>query len=571
MTFPPAFYLDFEITPDVNDPRTNDQLWEELRRNFQVPTSELRTGEFSFLADHAVLLGVENVPGVPVNNEAPIPTAVPSDSVPVTAHMPTTAPSIEVGDLKAEVSRLNSQLLDERIIADAEKDKSEKAIEKVNGLLNDTTKQLGIAKEMWLKESQRACKLSERLDKAELRVADCDMEISSLKEKVRISELENSNLKKLLDGFVKEGRGVNSLVGADSDNMEIRSGFVSPRTSVLPKRDSYFEKGSEDVMTARTTVFAPPQSGLLTTSQRLSRTSKGVLANAHPSSLAMPATGTLSSSTVMPPMTTPLSQRALLVPDTMSTNLLPSRAYQYLLSHCDAVLYEDEVLQIGLKSKYTGLGEGLIQLFYGNKTGSVLNAFSVSFGFPQELSIRRSELPNKIGAKQQLNQNINISLLRSFSADSSISLGFLLPDNTPRSLQLRLPLVVTKFVQSRDFSSDAFFSQWRDSSFQLNETSAVYNRGSSNTKVAKLSSVGGSLQMLLNVDEQPDTVVLAGHFPSDSATGLKCATVPEATVLVRIELGTGSHSGKARVVVRSEDAVLAEGVCKTIGEVITEC
>ena len=115
-------------------------------------------------------------------------------------------------------------------------------------------------------------------------------------------------------------------------------------------------------------------------------------------------------------------------------------------------------------------------------------------------------------------------------------------------------------MQPREVLVEEFFSNWRQQLFLLNESSCVVNVIMNLAQIARTSQLGGALKLHHQVDEVPDNLVLVGQFPSDSPDGIRCATIPEALVLVRIEVGAGVNSGKTRIAVRSNDAAVAESV-----------
>ena len=238
----------------------------------------------------------------------------------------------------------------------------------------------------------------------------------------------------------------------------------------------------------------------------------------------------------------------------------------------DAVVYEDDVLQIGVKSSYPGLGEGKVNIYYGNKSAGALQSFQVKFTAPDGVALQASPLASsRLGPKQQTCQTASVQVVKAFIGPVTAQIQFLLPDNSPRSLQLRIPIVLSKFMQARDLTVDQFFSNWRAQKFQLNEAAAVVNCGESAARATRVAMLGGALKLNPQVDESPDNLVLQGKFPADTADGLRCATIPEALVLVRVELGTGLHAGRARIAVRSDDETVAEAVKSILVDQLTDC
>jgi len=386
-----------------------------------------------------------------------------------------------------------------------------------SGQLDDTKKQLTQAKEMWMKESARATTLRDQLDKKELELADKDKEVGKMINDHKRTETENANLKNLIH----------------RSNEIVSSAVLVPKNTEtkFSQGDSYFVRGTTMADLNSSPSLYPPMS------------QKNTL-------FTNPALMT-STSTVISPMVTTSSK------------------YLQLCCSNDGVLFEDEIIQIGIKAKYTGLGEGVLGVYYGNKTSGILQNVQTKYSFDSNsaaanLHLTTSPIPTQLGPKSQVCQRVSAQLSGAFVQSPRLTVSLLLPDNTPRCIPLRLPITINKFMQGRDLTVDEFFSNWRMQLFLLNESSAVVNVTMNLAQIARASCLGGALSLHHQVDEVADNLVLVGQFPSDSADGIRCATIPEALVLVRIEVGTGVNIGKARVAVRSNDATVAEAVRDTL-------
>ncbi|PHJ17142.1 adaptin c-terminal domain-containing protein [Cystoisospora suis] len=239
--------------------------------------------------------------------------------------------------------------------------------------------------------------------------------------------------------------------------------------------------------------------------------------------------------------------------------VLVSDYLRQLLLTDDALLYEDDTLQIGVKSVFEGL-EGRVCLYYGNKTSGLLQNITGLFHNPQPdaLVLRPSILPSLFSAKQQVCQDLALECRAPFNEWPSLRLHFLMADNTPRQICVTLPIFVSKFMEGRLLKADEFFLYWKNEKFVLKETSCVLNlhprfRGSL-LSVARAAQLGKALSLCAKVDPNPENLVLAGAYPSSVPTA---AAVPVSIVLVRLEIGRGRYHGKCRLVVRSDCNVLS--------------
>lgn len=257
----------------------------------------------------------------------------------------------------------------------------------------------------------------------------------------------------------------------------------------------------------------------------------------------------------------------------------------------DAILFEDDMLQVGVKAEYSGL-EGRLGVYFGNKGNGPLQAFTVQYYTSSQdhaLRLTASPINQNLEPDQQLIQRIRVVLLEPFAEPPWMRIQFLLPDNSPRRIQTRLPVVITKFMIGRELSQDEFFRIWRMQQFVLNEVSnivplAARLRGSP-IHVARSLLFGGALRLHHGVDQNPENFVLVSQLPSAAhpshrdqqgagfseaprggafgAFGSEAAR-ESALSLVRVEVGAGRFAGKARVVVRSDSHTLARALCDGI-------
>lgn len=422
---------------------------------------------------------------------------------------------VERDELLKRVSDTETELLlkmKEVDSAVAEREEARKEAFYAREELADAKKSLAQAKEMWMKESARATKLREQLDKAELQIADQQKQGEKQVIASKKTETENQNLKHLLS----------------KSNDIVSTQVLTPQTveNAFPASDSYFVRG-------------------------------GTVRNALFTNASMFPSGGLAGSSVG--FTTP--------PATPRGGGQTSSKFLHLCVMNDGVLYEDEILQIGVKAKFSGLGEGVLGVYYGNKTSGILQNFQVKYALDtcgEHLHLTTSPVPSQVGPKSQVCQRVAAQISGAFTDSPRLVVSFLLPDNTPRSIPLRFPVTISKFMQARELLVEEFFSNWRMQAFVLNEASCVINVALNLAQIARASQLGGALHLHHQVDEVPDNLVLVGQFPSDSPEGIRCATIPEALVLARIEVGTGANAGKTRIAVRSNDAIVAEAVRATL-------
>jgi len=250
--------------------------------------------------------------------------------------------------------------------------------------------------------------------------------------------------------------------------------------------------------------------------------------------------------------------------------------FKHLLVVNDSVLLEDEILQIGMKSDYQGC-DGELAIYFGNKSTSPLQGFSVMFLVKDETALRLTAAPiqPQLEPHDQIVQRLTASCFEPFTEPPIMRIQFLLPDASPRRIQIRLPVVLTKFMHGREVDQREFFNTWRLQHFVVNEVTNMVNicprLAAHPIHIARSLLFGGALRLHHGFDKDDQNFVLVGQL-HERPHALHRADVEEAGLgkieqrelgltLVRIELGVGRFKGKARIVVRSSH--------RTVGAVLT--
>lgn len=145
-------------------------------------------------------------------------------------------------------------------------------------------------------------------------------------------------------------------------------------------------------------------------------------------------------------------------------------------------------------------------------------------------------------------------------------------DAGPRAMELRVPVVLTKFCAAHELSQSEFFSIWKSQSFVLNEVTRVVGLAprlkGGLVQVARSLVFGDALRLHHGFDSNPDNFVLATSFrekrTGETPMALGPSTAHENLALVRVEVGAGRFKGKARISVRAGENLLATALCDCI-------
>lgn len=402
--------------------------------------------------------------------------------------------------------------------------------------LKDREQLLVHAKEMWMKENVRASKLADALTTAEDKIADQEKRLGEAM--ARYSDAQS------------EVKALQHVIGADTNGDHLS-----------------WEKKNGRVPATAGELSMPGTRGFGSSSSfdggGLGREPYGTARTLSPSSYP----GALDDGRPLP--ITPLDGE---------TN---ADRFRRLCLVNDAVLYEDALIQIGIKAEYNGR-EGQLDVYFGNKCGAPLHAFTVQYFVKEESALRLSASPisQQLPADKQVIQRITALLQEPFIEPPILRMQFLLPDTSPRTCQLKLPVVLTKFMVGREMGPQDYFQKWRQQHFVLNEATSIVHLASryrgSLVHIARSIVFGGGLRMHHGVDSNPDNFVLVGQLCDSGRAGGDFEAErshgafgggpdrENGLSLVRVEVGSGRFVGKARVVVRSSDHVVARALCDGI-------
>ena len=149
--------------------------------------------------------------------------------------------------------------------------------------------------------------------------------------------------------------------------------------------------------------------------------------------------------------------------------------YRRLLFVAEAILYEDVQIQIGVRSEYRAT-MGCVILYFTNRSTSPIASFTTTLDNPNppsQLRIDTRSLPDStIQAESQSNQTVMFEALSLFSLSPTIRVSYLA--GALQALTLQLPVVIHKFMDKADLSSEDFFKRWRQIGGVPRETQKVF-------------------------------------------------------------------------------------------------
>ena len=166
--------------------------------------------------------------------------------------------------------------------------------------------------------------------------------------------------------------------------------------------------------------------------------------------------------------------------------LIPAmrKAFSNLTTSPSGVLFENSVLQVGVKHEYVG-AQGRLSLFFGNLHESHLTNFKVRIDQPEHLRMQMQGTQNllddgeydspgcTVATKTQAKLLILAEVTAPFDDAPSMRITFDTEEGEHHDYPLRLPLVATCFMEPVNLDPGAFMQRWKSLEGQDRECQEV--------------------------------------------------------------------------------------------------
>lgn len=220
--------------------------------------------------------------------------------------------------------------------------------------------------------------------------------------------------------------------------------------------------------------------------------------------------------------------------------------FQALCVKDSGVLYEDPYIQIGIKAEWRA-HQGRLVLFLGNKNTNPLLSVQAIILPPSHLKLELSLVPETIPPRAQVQCPLEIVNLRPSRDVAVLDFSYKF-GNDMVNCKLRLPAVLSKFLQPIPVSAEEFFPQWRSLSGPPLKLQEVV-RGVKPMPLMDMANLFNSLRLMVSpgLDPNPNNLVASTTFYSESTRAMLC--------LARIETDPADRT-QLRLTVASGDPTL---------------
>uniref|UniRef100_A0A8C9TXG9 AP-2 complex subunit alpha n=1 Tax=Scleropages formosus TaxID=113540 RepID=A0A8C9TXG9_SCLFO len=183
----------------------------------------------------------------------------------------------------------------------------------------------------------------------------------------------------------------------------------------------------------------------------------------------------------------------------------------------NGVLFENQLLQIGLKSEFRQ-NLGRMYVFYGNKTSTQFLSFSSSMLCVHILSSLgllisgtwRYPVDSTVDGGAQLQQTLNIECMSDFVEAPIFNIQFRY-GGTLQTIAIKLPITLNKFFQPTEMMAQDFFQRWKQLSAPQQEVQKIFKaKNAMDAEITKAKLIGFGVSLLDQVDPNPSNFVAAG-------------------------------------------------------------
>eukprot|EP00276_Gloeochaete_wittrockiana_P008207 CAMPEP_0184653344 /NCGR_PEP_ID=MMETSP0308-20130426/11042_1 /TAXON_ID=38269 /ORGANISM="Gloeochaete witrockiana, Strain SAG 46.84" /LENGTH=1204 /DNA_ID=CAMNT_0027088731 /DNA_START=109 /DNA_END=3723 /DNA_ORIENTATION=+ len=234
-----------------------------------------------------------------------------------------------------------------------------------------------------------------------------------------------------------------------------------------------------------------------------------------------------------PPSTTSLSSMAVLPPSMGGAPTSPSATpaqrhkelFLALVVNSEGVLYEDDTLQVAVKSEFHG-AMGRLMLMFGNKANLPLSSFRANIPTVPYLSVAMSQTVAVVGARSQIQLLLSVECIAPFQDAPKLDIVYML-DSQSITHNLKLPVVMSKFNEPVSLSAEDFMKRWK----MINGPPLEYQgvgKCKEPVNVAGIEKAISGLRVgvLKGVDPNPANILAVGVF---------CSKGSQTPVMLRIE------------------------------------
>lgn len=261
---------------------------------------------------------------------------------------------------------------------------------------------------------------------------------------------------------------------------------------------------------------------------------------------------------------TPMSKEEMLSELTeLSDEMKRAIKNSWAMLNCKSsgILYQDDVIQIGLKSEYNANNTGRVVLYFGNRSNTPISSLTTKYTSPDpSVDVKPTPLPQSLlGPGTQSQEPLHVACNAPFAEPPVARISYTQAGKDPVNLELRLPVVLAKFVSApppKQAAAPTFIAGWKGLAGEGQEFMKIFKaRAPIDVKAVRSAVVDGFRYSILDgVDPKETNIVAMGMLhPAQGA---------EYSVFMRLESNTDVNM--FRLTIRTELPAAAGALGNTV-------
>ncbi|XP_041445341.1 adaptor related protein complex 2 subunit alpha 2 L homeolog isoform X2 [Xenopus laevis] len=232
--------------------------------------------------------------------------------------------------------------------------------------------------------------------------------------------------------------------------------------------------------------------------------------------------------------------------------------FSRLICKNNGVLFENQLLQIGVKSEFRQ-NLGRMFIFFGNKMSSQFQNFTSTVICSDELSaslnVQSKPAEDTVDGGAQVQQVVNVECVQEFTDHPLLNIQFRY-GGAFQNVSVKLPITLNKFFQPTEMSSQDFFQRWKQLSSPNQEVQKIFEaKNPMDTDITKARLIGFGPAVLDNVDPNPSNYVAAGIIQTKSR---------QVGCLLRLE--PNEQAQMYRLTIRTSREDVSQSLCDLLSE-----
>uniref|UniRef100_A0A803U0Q6 AP-2 complex subunit alpha n=1 Tax=Anolis carolinensis TaxID=28377 RepID=A0A803U0Q6_ANOCA len=376
-------------------------------------------------------------------------------------------------------------------------------------------------------------------------IASTDILATVLEEMPPFPERESSILAKL-----KKKKGPNTVTDLEETKKERNSDMNGSTEATLVNASTSTPSPSADLLglgaAPVTNSFPPPSSSGSLLVDVFSDTS------ANPASLAPGSEDNFAR--CVRSLSVIFEVIFLLIPSTFLFFLYDYSFLFRFVCKNNGVLFENQLLQIGLKSEFRQ-NLGRMFIFYGNKTSTQFLNFSPTLICSEDLQSNILSFDPTVEGGAQVQQIVNIECISDFMEAPVLNIQFRY-GGALQNVSVKLPITLNKFFQPTEMGSQDFFQRWKQLSSPQQEMQNIFKANHPlDTEITKAKIIGFGTALLEDVDPNPANFVGAGIIHTKSS---------QIGCLMRLE--PNLQAQMYRLTLRTSKETVSRRLCELLSE-----